>query len=51
MINTKVVGSGTYEYEYAMGMSLTELLVQVPKAKPIYEAVIAALNVQDKADN
>ncbi len=94
--DTKVVGSGTYEYEYAtdtdltvnrysmestlgeilhnqlakdmfeqfapgmldnpmigyaMGMSLTELLVQAPEAKPMYEAVIAALNAQDRAGN
>lgn len=33
---------------YAKGMSLTELLTQAPEAKPMYEAVIAALNVQEK---
>lgn len=35
---------------YAMGMSLTEMLTQAPEAKPMYEAVIAALNVQEKAN-
>ncbi len=33
---------------YAKGMTLTELLVQAPEAKPMYEAVVAALNVQEK---
>ena len=36
---------------YAMGMTLTEMLVQAPEAKPMYEAVISALNVQEKANN
>ena len=34
---------------YAMGMTLTELVAQAPEAKPLYETVIATLNVQEKA--
>ena len=36
---------------YAMGMSLSEMLTQAPEAKPMYEAVIAALNVQEKTNS
>ncbi len=36
--------------EYAMGMTLTEMLAQAPEAKPMYEAVVAALNVQERAN-
>ena len=44
MLDNPIIG-------YAMGMTLTEMLVQAPEAKPMYEAVISALNVQEKANN
>lgn len=34
---------------YAMNMTITEMLVQAPEAKPMYEAVIAALNVRERS--